>query len=220
MNTKNSNNPLYQHKKVEKNAFGFVVAICVTVTIGGLIEMVPLFNMKQGGQPSGLEAQAAALVKPRSPLALEGFDIYVREGCYTCHSQMIRPFKHETQRYGAYSLAAESQYDRPFQFGSRRIGPDLSRVGGKYPDAWHVQHMREPQSMVPGSLMPHYPWLEKTTLDASHTQDKMRVQKALGVPYTDQQIADAPKEVLNKTELDAVVAYLQTLGTATKDLQH
>jgi cytochrome c oxidase cbb3-type subunit 2 len=210
---------LHQHKKIEKNAFGFVAAITVAVSIGGLVEMIPLFNMAQGGQPSGVEAQAATLVKPRGGLALEGFDIYVREGCYTCHSQMVRPFAHETQRYGDYSLAAESQFDRPFQFGSRRIGPDLSRVGGKYPDSWHVQHMRDPQSMVPTSLMPRYPWLEATPLDGSHTADKMRAQRALGVPYTDAQIADAPREVLNKTELDAMVAYLQTLGAATKDLK-
>jgi cytochrome c oxidase cbb3-type subunit II len=217
--TPNPNNPLYQHKHLEKNAFRFVVAITVMVTIGGLVEMVPLFTMKQGGQPSGPEAQAAALVKPRSALALEGFDIYVREGCYTCHSQMVRPFKHETQRYGAYSLAAEAQYDRPFQYGSRRIGPDLSHLGGKYPDAWHIQHMRDPQSMVPGSLMPRYPFLEKTPLDTRHTQAKLRAQKALGVPYTDAQIADAPREVMNKTELDALVAYMQSLGVAAKDVE-
>jgi cytochrome c oxidase cbb3-type subunit 2 len=129
---------------------------------------------------------------------------------------MIRPFKHETQRYGAYSLAAESQYDRPFQFGSRRIGPDLARVGGKYPDEWHVQHMRDPQSMVPGSLMPHYPWLEKTPLDAADIQARMRTQKELGVPYTDADIAAVPQAVMNKTELDALIAYLQGLGKAVK----
>ncbi|MNS34504.1 Cytochrome C oxidase, mono-heme subunit/FixO [compost metagenome] len=211
-------NVLYKHHKIEKNAIGFVLFITVTVAIGGLIEMVPLFNMKQGGQPSEIEAQAAALVKPRSPLAMEGMDIYVREGCYTCHSQMVRPFAHETQRYGAYSLAAEAQYDRPFQYGSRRIGPDLARVGGKYPDSWHVQHMQDPQSMVPGSLMPRYGFMAKTPLDTSQTVAKMKAQKALGVPYTDEQIANAPQEVLNKTELDAMVAYLQSLGADTKSL--
>lgn len=211
-------NPLYKHRKLEKNAFGFVVAITIAVAIGGLVEMIPLFSMKQGGQPSELEAQAAALVKPRKPLAMEGMDIYVREGCYTCHSQMVRPFAHETQRYGAYSLAAEAQYDRPFQYGSRRIGPDLARLAGKYPDAWHIQHMKDPQSMVPGSLMPRYGFLEKTPLDTSATQAKMKAQKALGVPYTDEQIANAPAEVMGKTELDAVVAYLQSLGADTKPL--
>jgi cytochrome c oxidase cbb3-type subunit 2 len=212
------NNPLYKHRKLEKNAFGFVVAITIAVAVGGLVEMIPLFSLKQGGQPSELEAQAAALVKPRKPLAMEGMDIYVREGCYTCHSQMVRPFAHETQRYGAYSLAAEAQYDRPFQYGSRRIGPDLARLAGKYPDAWHIQHMKDPQSMVPGSLMPRYGFLEKTPLDTSATQAKMKAQKALGVPYTDEQIANAPAEVMGKTELDAVVAYLQSLGADTKPL--
>lgn len=211
-------NPLYKHKKIEKNAIAFVVWITVAVAIGGLVEMAPLFSMKQGGQPSTLEAKAAELVKPRAALAMEGQDIYVREGCYTCHSQMIRPFRHETERYGHYSLAAEAQYDRPFQYGSRRIGPDLARVGGKYPDEWHVQHMRDPQSMVPGSLMPRYPWLEKTPLDASATQAKMRAQQLLGVPYTDEQIANAPQELLDKTELDAIVAYMQSLGADTKAL--
>jgi cytochrome c oxidase cbb3-type subunit 2 len=209
---------LYKHHKIEKNAIGFVLFITVTVAIGGLVEMVPLFNMKQGGQPSDLEARADALVKPRAPLAMEGMDIYVREGCYTCHSQMIRPFAHETQRYGAYSLAAEAKYDRPFQYGSRRIGPDLARLGGKYPDAWHVQHMRDPQGMVPGSLMPRYGFLEKTPLDTSRTVAKLQAQRALGVPYTDEQIAEAPAAVMNKTELDAMVAYLQSLGADTKRL--
>jgi cytochrome c oxidase cbb3-type subunit 2 len=222
MNTDKNKQPkpsvLYKHHKVEKNAIGFVLFITLTVAVGGLVEMVPLFNMKQGGQPSPLEAQAAGLVKPRAPLAMEGMDIYVREGCYTCHSQMIRPFAHETQRYGAYSLAAEAKYDRPFQYGSRRIGPDLARLGGKYPDSWHVQHMRDPQGMVPGSLMPRYGYLEKTPLDTSQTVAKMKAQKALGVPYTDEQIANAPNEVMNKTELDAMVAYLQSLGADTKSL--
>ncbi len=214
-------NPLYKHKKIEKNAIAFAVWITIAVSVGGLVEMVPLFNLKQGGQPSSAEAQAAALVKPRTPLQLEGFDIYVREGCYTCHSQMVRPFRHETERYGPYSLAAEAQYDRPFQYGSRRMGPDLARVGAKYPDAWHVQHMKDPATMVPGSLMPRYPWLEKTKLDAArarHIQDKMRAQRTLGVPYSEEEIAAAPAAVLEKTELDAMVAYLQTLGVAAKDV--
>lgn len=218
---KKPKHPIYQHAKLEKNAVTFAVCITVACAIGGLVEMVPMFKLKQGGQASTSEAQAAELVKPRTPLQLEGFDIYVREGCYTCHSQMVRPFRHETERYGPYSLGAEAQYDRPFQYGSRRTGPDLARVGGKYPDAWHVQHMKDPQAMVPGSIMPRYPWLEATKLDAARAakiQAKMRAQKTLGVPYTDADIEAAPQAVLDKTELDAMVAYLQSLGVATKDV--
>lgn len=211
--------PLHNHAWLERRPIWFVLAIAVTVSIGGLVELIPLFKLAQGGQPSSVEAKAAELVKPRAPLAMEGFDIYVREGCYTCHSQMVRPFRHETLRNGNYSLVADAQYDHPFQYGSRRIGPDLARVGGKYSDAWHVKHLRDPQSMVPQSLMPKYPWLEQTKLDASLTQTKMRAQRAVGVPYTDQEIADAPNAVLNKTESDALVAYLQSLGVATKDLK-
>jgi cytochrome c oxidase cbb3-type subunit 2 len=214
-------NPLYKHKGLEKNAFKFTIGITIAVAIGGLVELVPLFTLKQGGQPSSAEAQAAELVKPRTALELEGFDIYVREGCNTCHSQMVRPFRHETERYGPYSLAAEAQYDRPFVYGSRRMGPDMARIGGKYPDAWHVQHMKDPTSMVPGSLMPRYPWLAETKLDAERAtaiQTKLRVQRTLGVPYTDAEIEAAPAAVLNKTELDAIVAYMQTLGVAAKDV--
>jgi cytochrome c oxidase cbb3-type subunit 2 len=213
-----SNSPLHDHAWLERRPFWFVAAVTVAVSIGGLVEMIPLFNLAQGGQPSGTEARAAALVKPRAPLAMEGFDVYVREGCYTCHSQMVRPFKHETQRYGNYSLAADARYDHPFQYGSRRAGPDLAREAGKYPDSWHYQHLRDPQSMVPTSLMPKYPWLEKDKLNPSLTQAKMRAQRVVGVPYTDQEIAEAPKAVLDKTEADALVAYLQSLGAATKDL--
>ena len=214
-------NPLYKHKGLEKHAFKFTVGITIAVAIGGLVELVPLFSLKQGGQPSTAEAQAAELVKPRTPLQLEGFDLYVREGCYSCHSQMVRPFRHETERYGPYSLAAEAQYDRPFQYGSRRMGPDLARIGGKYPDAWHVQHMKDPAAMVPGSLMPRYPWLAAVKLDATRgaaIQAKMRAQRMLGVPYTDAEIAAAPAAVLDKTELDAMVAYMQSLGVAAKDV--
>lgn len=207
--------------KLERNAAAFAIAITVAVAIGGLVEMIPLFSQADGGQPSTAEAQAALLVKPRTPLQLEGFDIYVREGCYTCHSQMVRPFRHETERYGPYSLAAEAQFDRPFQYGSRRMGPDLARVGGKYPDAWQTQHMKDPASMVPGSLMPRYPWLASTKLDAARGEEiqrKLRAQRMLGVPYTDAEIASAPAAVLDKTELDAMVAYLQTLGVAARDV--
>lgn len=205
-------------KGTEKNALTFTIAITVVIAIGGLVELIPLFTLKQGGQPSSVEAEAAALVKPRTPLELEGFDLYVKEGCYNCHSQMIRPFRHETERYGPYSLAAEAQYDRPFQYGSRRIGPDLSRIGGKYPDSWHVAHMKDPESMVPGSLMPKYPWLEKNALDPSLIQAKMRAQRMLGVPYTDAEIEAAPAALLNKTEMDAMVAYMQSLGVATQKM--
>ncbi|MDB5100320.1 MAG: ccoO [Cyanobacteria bacterium RYN_339] len=208
----------HPHQWIERRPFWFVAAVTVAVSIGGLVEMIPLFKLSQGGQPSSLEAKAAALVRPRGALAMEGFDVYVREGCYTCHSQMVRPFRHETQRYGNYSLAADAQYDHPFQYGSRRIGPDLARLGGKYPDSWHYQHLKEPASMVPGSLMPRYTWLEQTKLDPQLTQAKLRAQRVVGVPYTDAEIADAPKAVLDKNEADALVAYLQSLGTATKDL--
>jgi cytochrome c oxidase cbb3-type subunit 2 len=208
-------------KATEKNALTFTLFITITVAIGGLVEMVPLFTLPQGGQPSAAEARAAELVKPRNGLEAEGFDLYVREGCYNCHSQMVRPFRHETLRYGPYSLAAEAHFDRPFQYGSRRIGPDLSRIGGKYPDSWHVAHLNDPQAMVPGSLMPRYPWLEKTKLDADRAhlvQDKLRAQRALGVPYTDADIEAAYTQVLDKTELDAMVAYMQSLGRSTKDM--
>jgi cytochrome c oxidase cbb3-type subunit 2 len=212
--------PVNQHHGwLERRPIWFVAMVTVAVSIGGLVEMIPLFKLQQGGQPSSVEAKAAALVKPRQPLAREGFDVYVREGCYTCHSQMVRPFRHETKRYGNYSLAADAQYDHPYQYGSRRIGPDLARLGGKYPDAWHYQHLEEPGSMVPGSLMPRYPWLKQTKLDPQLTQAKLRAQRKVGVPYTDAEIADAPKAVLDKTEADALVAYLQTLGAATKDLK-
>ncbi|HEY9721517.1 MAG TPA: cytochrome-c oxidase, cbb3-type subunit II [Oscillatoriaceae cyanobacterium] len=209
-----------RHSRLEKRPIWFLLFVTVAVSIGGLVEIVPIVTAQPAGHASTLEAQAAALVKPRTPLQQEGMDIYVREGCYLCHSQMVRPFRWETLRFGAYSLAAEAQYDHPFQYGSRRIGPDLARVGGKYPDAWHVQHMRDPRSVVPTSLMPAYPWLEKTKLDGSDIQAKMRALREVGVPYTDQQIADAPKQLLDKTELDALVAYLQSLGQATKNLQH
>jgi len=189
-----------KHGWLERRPIWFVAMVTVAVSIGGLVEMIPLFKLQQGGQASAVEAKAAALVKPRQPLA------------------MVRPFRHETKRYGNYSLAADAQYDHPYQYGSRRIGPDLARLGGKYPDAWHYQHLKDPQSMVPGSLMPRYTWLESSKVDPTLTQAKMRAQRMVGVPYTDQEIADAPKAVLDKTEADALVAYLQTLGAATKDL--
>jgi len=198
-----------KHEAIEKNSLLMAILITIVISVGGLVEIVPLFFLKSTIPP--LEG-----VKPYTALELEGRDIYIKEGCYNCHSQMIRPFRAETERYGPYSKPAESMYDHPFQWGSKRTGPDLARVGKKYPDSWHIQHMEDPKSIVPESVMPRYPWLSKTQLDGSHTQKKMSVMKTLGVPYTDQEITNAPSEVSGKTELDALIAYLQSLGTAVK----
>ncbi|HEY8554425.1 MAG TPA: cytochrome-c oxidase, cbb3-type subunit II [Burkholderiales bacterium] len=197
------------HDKVEKNVGLLALLIVIVVSIGGLVEIVPLFFQKS-------TTEAVAGVKPYSALALEGRDIYVREGCYVCHSQMIRPFRAETERYGHYSVAGEFVYDRPFQWGSKRTGPDLARVGGRYSDEWHRAHLINPRDVVPESIMPAYPWLDRTPLDASNIQRKMRALRALGHPYTDEEIANAPKELEGKTEMDAIIAYLQGLGTAIK----
>lgn len=199
-----------EHKDIEKSASLMGILATIVISIGGLVEIVPLYFIKD--TIPHLEG-----VKPYTPLQLEGRDIYIREGCYNCHSQMIRPFRAETERYGPYSKPAESMYDFPFQWGSKRTGPDLARVGGKYPDSWHVQHFRDPRSMVPESIMPRYPWLEHTFLDNSNTQKKMRAMKALGVPYTEQDIASANIETIHKTELEALIAYLQGLGKAVKE---
>lgn len=198
-----------KHESIEKNSLLMAILITVVISVGGLVEIVPLYFLKSTIPP--LEG-----VKPYTALELEGRDIYLREGCYNCHSQMIRPFRAETERYGPYSKPAESMYDHPFQWGSKRTGPDLARVGKKYPDSWHAQHMEDPRSIVPESVMPRYPWLAMTQLDGSHIQKKMSVMKTLGVPYMDQEISSAPSEVSGKTELDALVAYLQSLGTAVK----
>ncbi len=198
-----------KHEAIEKNSLLMAILIAVVISVGGLVEIVPLFFLKSTIPP--LEG-----VKPYTALQLEGRDIYIREGCYNCHSQMIRPFRAETERYGPYSKPAESMYDHPFQWGSKRTGPDLARVGKKYPDSWHVQHMEDPKSIVPESVMPRYPWLAKTPLDGSNVQKKMSVMRTLGVPYTDQEIANGPADVKGKTELDAMIAYLQSLGTAVK----
>ena len=197
------------HDKVEKNVGLLIVLVIVVLSIGGLVEIVPLFFQKSTTEP-------VAGVKPYAALALEGRDIYVREGCYVCHSQMIRPFRAETERYGHYSVAGEFVYDRPFQWGSKRTGPDLARVGGRYSDDWHRAHLINPRDVVPESIMPGYPWLERTRLDASLIQRKMRALRRLGDPYSDSDIANAPKELEGKTEMDAMVAYLQGLGTAVK----
>jgi len=198
-----------KHQFIEQKAALMGVLVTIVVSIGGLAEIVPLYFLRDTIPP--LEG-----VRPYTPLELEGRDIYIREGCYNCHSQMIRPFRAETERYGPYSKPAESMYDHPFQWGSKRTGPDLARVGGKYSDSWHVQHFRDPRSMVPESVMPRYPWLEKTILDNSKVQQKMKAMRLLGVPYTDAEIFRAPRETQNKTELDAIIAYLQSLGKAVK----
>jgi cytochrome c oxidase cbb3-type subunit 2 len=179
------------------------------VAIGGLVEIVPLFFQKSTTEPiRGLQ--------PYNALQLAGRDIYVREGCYNCHSQMIRPFRAETLRYGHYSVAGEFVYDHPFQWGSKRTGPDLARVGGRYSDDWHRIHLINPRDVVPESIMPEYPWLEKTLVDAEAMPSHMRALRAVGVPYTDEQIAGSVAEVKGKTEMEAMIAYLQMLGTSLK----
>jgi cytochrome c oxidase cbb3-type subunit 2 len=199
----------FSHEKVETSNWLLIVLILLVIAVGGLVEIVPLFFQKSTTQP------VKGLV-PDSPLRIVGRDIYVREGCYNCHSQMIRPLVAETLRYGHYSVAGEFVYDHPFQWGSKRTGPDLHRVGGKYSDEWQRLHLISPRDLVPESIMPAYPWLEKTPADAESIQRHMRALRAVGVPYTDAQIAAAPAEVRGKTELDAMVAYLQGLGLALK----
>lgn len=195
-----------KHEIVEKNVGLLSVLILVVISFGGLAEIVPLFFMDETTKPvKGL--------KPLNALQLEGRDIYIREGCYNCHSQMIRPFRAETERYGHYSVAGEFVYDHPFQWGSKRTGPDLARVGGRYSDDWHYAHMYNPRDVVPESNMPAYPWLNYRTLDGSITGRKMERLRMVGVPYTDEDIAGAADKVRGHTEMDALVAYLQQLGT-------
>jgi len=196
----------YKHwEKLEKNAGLLAVLIAIVVSFGGLAEIVPLFNDAQTVKP-------LPGVKPYDALRLAGRDIYVREGCYLCHSQMIRTLAFETQRYGEKSAAGEFVYDRPFQWGSKRTGPDLARVGGKYSDAWQRAHLLAPRSVVPRSNMPGYPWLAKAKVDADSLKARMLTLRTLGDPYTDAEIVGSADAVLNKTELDALVAYLQGLG--------
>jgi cytochrome c oxidase cbb3-type subunit II len=200
----------FTHDMIEKNIGLMLVLVILTISVGGLVEIVPLFFQRSTTQPvQGL--------KPYTALQLTGRDVYLREGCFGCHSQMIRPFRAETERYGHYSVAGESVYDHPFQWGSKRTGPDLARVGGRYSDSWHRDHLINPRAVVPESNMPAYPWLEKAKLKPEDVTAKMQAMKTLGVPYTDQQIKDGPAELVDKTELDAVVAYLQVLGTAIKN---
>ena len=199
----------FTHEKVETSNTLMIVLILIVLAVGGLVEIVPLFFQKSTTQP-------IKGIVPDTPLKVVGRDIYVREGCYNCHSQMIRPLVAETLRYGHYSVAGEFVYDHPFQWGSKRTGPDLHRVGGKYSDDWQRQHLIAPRDLVPESIMPAYPWLEKTPADHETIQAHMRALRAVGVPYTDAEIANAPAEVKGKTELDAMVAYLQGLGLALK----
>ena len=199
----------FTHERIETNNLLMIVLIVLVVAIGGLVEIVPLFFQRS-------TTQAAPGVKPYSALQLAGRDIYLREGCYNCHSQMIRPLRAEVLRYGHYSVAGEFVYDHPFQWGSKRTGPDLHRVGGRYSDEWQRIHLINPRDLVPESNMPAYPWLEKAQVDGEQVASHMRALRRLGVPYSDAQIASAPAEVQGKTEMDAMVAYLQGLGLAFK----
>jgi cytochrome c oxidase cbb3-type subunit 2 len=206
----NSNKTGFSHELIEKNVGLLLVLVILVVSVGGLVEIVPLFFQRSTTQP-------VTGMKPYTALQLEGRDIYLREGCYGCHSQMIRPFRAETERYGHYSVPGESVYDHPFQWGSKRTGPDLARVGGRYSDDWHRIHLNNPRDVVPESNMPGYPWLAKNVIDASVTPDKLRAMQRLGVPYSDAEIAKAGEQVKDKTEQDALIAYLQVLGTAIKN---
>jgi cytochrome c oxidase cbb3-type subunit II len=194
---------------IEKSVPLLIVATLLVVSVGGLVEIVPLFFQKSTTTP-------VDGVKPYEPLRLVGRDIYIREGCYNCHSQMIRPFRAETERYGHYSVAGESVYDHPFQWGSKRTGPDLARVGGRYSDVWHRTHLLNPRDVVPESNMPAFFWLDRP-VQADDIQARMKALRTVGVPYTDTEIAAAPDQVKGKTELEALIAYLQGLGTAIKN---
>jgi cytochrome c oxidase cbb3-type subunit II len=200
------------HGIIEKNVGWLVVLTILVVAVGGTVEIVPLYFQKSTTAP-------VAGVVPYPALQLAGRDVYVREGCYNCHSQMIRPFRAETERYGHYSVAGESVYDHPFQWGSKRTGPDLARVGGRYSDEWHRVHLANPRDVVPESNMPAYPWLEKASLAGSDIQAHMRALRRVGVPYTDEQIATAPEQLRDRTEQDALVAYLQNLGLALRNVR-
>lgn len=195
------------HARLEKNLGQMVLMMVLAISVGGLTQIVPLFFQD-------LTTKPLASMRPRSALEVEGRDVFIANGCVGCHSQMIRPLRAETERYGHYSLAGESAWDHPFLWGSKRTGPDLARVGKRYSDAWHVAHLMDPRSLVPESVMPAYPFLAQTPVDGSHTARKLQTLRALGVPYTDADIAGAEAAVRAKTEMDALVAYLQSLGTA------
>ncbi|MDH5301719.1 MAG: cytochrome-c oxidase, cbb3-type subunit II [Gammaproteobacteria bacterium] len=216
--------------KLERSVVGLVAMLMVLLSVGGLVEIVPLFYLddtmehnnhpevvwKRGENQSLQDWKAGDGVRPYTGLELAGREIYIREGCYLCHSQMIRPFRDEKERYGHYSLASESMYDHPFQWGSKRTGPDLARVGGKYSDEWHRKHLIAPRALVPESVMPNYPWLETNMVDGQRVADTMSAMKKLGVPYNDSDIAQAAGTVSGKSEMDAMIAYLQVLGTMVK----
>ena len=199
----------FSHQKIETNNWLMIILILLVIAVGGLVEIVPLFFQKSTTQP--LEG-----VKPYTALQLAGRDIYLREGCYNCHSQMIRPFLSETLRYGHYSVAGEFVYDHPFQWGSKRTGPDLQRVGGKYSDEWHRIHLNNPRDVVPESNMPAYSWLSKSNIDPDVMAPRMKALRRVGVPYSDAEIDAAAGDVKDKTEQDALIAYLQSLGLALK----
>jgi cytochrome c oxidase cbb3-type subunit 2 len=204
-----NHNSSLSHEAIETNNFLMIVLILIVLLFGGLVEIVPLFFQKSTTEP-------IKGVQPYTALQLAGRDVYTREGCYNCHSQMIRPFRAETLRYGHYSVAGESVYDHPFQWGSKRTGPDLARVGVKYSDEWHRIHLTNPRDVVPESNMPAYPWLAKNLVDAEVMPAHMAGLRKVGVPYTDEQIAKSVEEVKGKTELEAVIAFLQSLGLALK----
>lgn len=200
----------FRHDVIEKRPALLIVLVLIVVAIGGLVEIAPLFFQKSTTQP-------VAGMQPYTALQLAGRDLYIREGCVGCHSQMIRPFRAETERYGHYSVAGESVYDRPFLWGSKRTGPDLARVGARYSDEWHRVHLINPRDVVPESVMPAYPWLEGAPVVMPDIQARMKTMRTMGVPYTDEQIAKAPEELTGKTEMEAMIAYLQSLGLALKD---
>ena len=197
------------HDMIERNQALLIILVILVIAVGGLVEIVPLSFERSVTEP-------VAGLKPYTPLQLTGRDVYIREGCYNCHSQMVRPFRAEVERYGHYSVAGEFVYDRPFQWGSKRTGPDLHRVGGRYSDYWHRIHLNDPRSVVPESNMPGYPWLAKEPANAGDIEAKLRALRFLGVPYTDQDVAAAREELKGRTEMDALIAYLQVLGTALK----
>ncbi|WP_428607664.1 cytochrome-c oxidase, cbb3-type subunit II [Sedimenticola sp.] len=217
-------------EKMERNVWGMLIVLALALSVGGIVEIVPLFYLdstmehnknpeivwqRQAGQTLA-DHKPGEGMRPYSALELAGRAVYIREGCYTCHSQMIRPFRDEKERYGHYSLASESMYDHPFQWGSKRTGPDVARLGGKYSDDWHRKHLRAPRSVVPESVMPNYPWLQHAVLNGETMQSHMRGMQLIGVPYSDADIAAAPEQLKDKTEEDAVVAFLQVLGTMVK----
>jgi cytochrome c oxidase cbb3-type subunit 2 len=197
------------HDLLERNQSLLIILVILVVAVGGIVEIVPLAFQKSVTEP-------VAGLKPYTPLQLTGRDIYVREGCYNCHSQMVRPLRAEVERYGNYSVAGEFVYDHPFQWGSKRTGPDLHRVGGRYSDEWHRLHLLNPRNLVPESNMPGYPWLASSAANAADIESKMRALRRVGVPYSDAEIAGAKGEVSGKTEMDALIAYLQNLGTANR----